>query len=488
MYKMLLSKSQYTKYLKCPKLFWLYRKDKSKLEQPGAQQQQIFDTGKQVGEIACNLFHGGSEVPFDIRDMPGMVEKTNGLVKSGVETIYEASFIFDEIFVAVDILHHENGSWHIYEVKSSTSVKETYLDDAAIQAYVLEKSGMETGSVNIVHINNTYVRNGDLDIHSLFSIINITSEIAARKPQIPEQTKSMKQVLCHDEPHQEIGPHCFSPYDCSAYDYCWRTLAGIPEKSVFSLTRARQDQKFSLYRSGYIKISDVPLVDRTPAQQIQILGKLDISPEPIREFVELLEYPITHLDFETFQQAIPGFDGIKPFQQIPFQYSIHIEDGSSILHKEYLATIGGDPRRKLAERLIADIPEMGTILAYNRSFEKGVIKNLGESFPDLNDALVNLMNRIEDLMNPFQKRWYYHPEMNGSYSIKKVLPALVPEMEQAYEDLPGVHNGGEASSIWSRLPTVKNEQERNVIRQGLLEYCKLDTLAMVKILDVLRAV
>ena len=488
MHKILLSKSQYTKYRQCPKLFWLYRKDKSKIEPPAAQQQQIFDTGIKVGEIACRLFPGGSQIPFDIQDLQGMAEKTNELIQSGVETIYEASFIFDEIFVAIDILHHENGFWHIYEVKSSTSVKETYLDDAAIQDYVLEKSGIKSGSVNIIHINKTYVRNGELNINALFSIVNITSEIAARKLQIPKQIKSMKKLLAHGEPHREIGPHCFSPYDCDAYNYCWRTLADIPEKSVFSLTRAGINQKFSLYRSGIIKISDVPLVNRTPAQQLQILGKLDISPAPIREFVDSLEYPITHLDFETFLQAIPGYDGIKPFQQIPFQYSIHIEDGSSIIHKEYLAPIERDPRRNLAERLISDIPKEGTILAYNCSFEKGVIKNLGENFPDLQEELQNLSDRIEDLMTPFQKRWYYHPEMNGSYSIKKVLPALVPEMEQAYADLPGVHNGGEASSIWGQLPNVEDEQERNVIRQGLLEYCRLDTLAMVKILDVLRSV
>jgi len=484
----MLSKSQYTKFLQCPKLFWLYRKDKNKLSMPSFHQQQIFKTGSEVGDLAQQLFPGGTEIPFNIKDVPGMVLKTNELIKNGDISIYEASFTFNEIFVAVDILTYSDGKWHIYEVKSSTGVKETYLDDAAIQNYVLKQSGIEIGSVNIIHINNKYIRNKKLDITQLFSIVDITDEANQRVENIPSEISRMKTLLNNEEPKVNIGPHCFQPYECSGYEYCWKTLAEIPDLSVFTLVKARQDKKFDLYQSGIINVSDVSLEDRTPMQQLQILGQKYIEHEKINDFTKALAYPVTHLDFETFQQAIPEYSGLRPFQQIPFQFSIHIESEGGIEHREFLAPIGVDPRRLLAEQLIHDTPRKGSILAYNRSFEVGVIKRLAETFEDLSINLISIANRIEDLMTPFQKGWYYHPQMNGSYSIKKVLPALVPEMEEAYKELPIVHNGGEASSMWGNLIFIEDEIKVKTIRNGLLEYCKLDTLAMVEILKVLRGV
>ncbi len=484
----MLSKSQYTKYLQCPKLFWLYRKRKEKITPPNTQQQHIFDTGTRVGELACGLFPDGVEVPFDIQNIVGMAQKTKDLINDGETIIYEASFLFDGIFAAVDILHFRNGVWHIYEVKSSTGLKDTYRDDVAIQAYILEQSGLEIGSANIVHINNQYVRGSELDLHSLFTIVDITTDAIRRKHQIPLQIETMKQLLHQNEPMQDIGPHCFVPYECSARDYCWKELAKVPENSVFDLTRATMSQKLELYGRGVIKVTNIPLIGRTSAQQLQISNNKFIDVEQIQQFMTKLEYPITHLDFETFQQAIPEYEGIKPFQQIPFQYSMHIENKSSCKHKDYLALNGIDPRRELAERLLSDVPAKGTVLAYNSSFEKRVIRGMAEAFPDLREHLLALASRIYDLMLPFQKRWYYHPDMNGSYSIKKVLPALIPEMVQAYTDLPGVRNGGEASASWSCLATIEDPKEREKVRNGLLEYCKLDTLAMVKILAVLREI
>jgi len=489
-----LSKSQYTKYLQCPKLFWLYRNDRDKLTPPSVLQQQIFDTGSAVGDLAQQLFPGGTEVPFDVSDVPGMVQKTQNLIDGGATVVYEASFLFDDLFAAVDILIFSQGKWHIYEVKSSTGVKETYLDDAAVQMYVLKQAGINVGTVNVVHINNRYVRKGDLNIQELFSIVNVTKAVLQRQKPISGSIAAMKNILNGSEPDVPIGPHCFQPYDCSACDYCWKTLAKVPDDSVFTLTRALMEQKFELYHAGIIKLSDVPLEDRTPMQIRQISGREYTDKESLQSFIAAFRYPVAHLDFETFQQAVPEYDGLRAFQQIPFQYSIHIEtlnesDGrQSLEHKEFLAPVGVDPRRLLAEQLIQDLPAEGTILAYNRSFETGVIKRLAETCEDLSESLLSIAHRIEDLMIPFQKGWVYHPGMNGSYSIKKVLPALVPEMGKAYKDLPVVHDGGEASSLWSSLPFYEDPEEVETIRRGLLEYCKLDTLAMVEILKVLRKI
>ncbi|MDT8296967.1 MAG: DUF2779 domain-containing protein [Spirochaetaceae bacterium] len=485
----MLSKSQYLKYLQCPKAFWLYRKDKSKLTPPSPLQQQIFDTGTEVGEVAWGLFPGGRLIPFNITNIPGMARQTRTAITNSTDTIYEASFIVDKLFVAVDILHREEDSWHLYEVKSSTGVKDTYIDDAAVQCYVLEKSGIKLTSMNIVHINNRYVLDGELDLKQLFSILDVTDEARLRVAEIPLRIDEMKSILAGPEPHRPIGPHCLSPYECDAKDYCWKTLAGVPENSVFTLTTANPERKFDLYKSGIANIADVPPEDCTMAQQLQIQGELHIEPDPIREFVRDLVYPITHLDFESFQSAVPQYQGTQAYTQIPFQYSLHIEENpGNLLHKEFLGPIGTDPRRELAEQLLADIPEEGTILTYNQKFEKSIIGKLAKAFPDLKTPLLALNERVRDLMLPFQKRWYYHPAQNGSYSIKKVLPALVPEMDEAYKNLPGVNNGGEASSTWSALPRNADPNQVEQIRSELLAYCRLDTHAMVKILDVLRQV
>jgi hypothetical protein len=441
----MLSKSQYLKYLQCPKAFWLYRKDKSKLTPTSPWQQQIFDTGTQVGEVAQGLFPGGRLIHFNIANIPGMARQTQVLIENGADTIYEASFIFNDLFVAVDILRRHEDSWHLYEVKSSTGLKDTYIDDAAVQCYVLENSGIKLTSMNIVHINNRYVLDGQLDLKQLFTIVDVTEEARLRTADIPRRIEEMKAILSGPEPHRPIGLHCLSPYECDAKDYCWNTLAGIPENSVFTLTTAVPERKFELYESGFVHIADVPLEDCTMAQQLQIQGELHIEPEPIRDFIQDLEYPITHLDFESFQSAVPRYQGTRPYAQIPFQYSLHIEEEPAAahssptepVHKEFLGPIGTDPRRELAEGLLADIPENGTVLTYNQKFEKSIIGKLADAFPDLSSPLLALNDRVRDLMLPFQKRWYYHPSQNGSYSIKKVLPPWYRKWKRPTRTSPG---------------------------------------------------
>ncbi len=211
-----------------------------------------------------------------------------------------------------------------------------------------------------------------------------------------------------------------------------------------------------------------------------------INKEKIKEFVYTLTYPIYHLDFETFQQAIPEFKGISPYQQIPFQYSLHIEHLDGMLeHKEYLAQDGIDPREEIAKRLYEDIPSNVTVLAYNMSFEKGVIKRLADLYPNLSIHLLSINENMKDLMIPFQKKHYVTPSMNGSYSIKYVLPALVPEFAKAYKELDGVQNGSQAMNAFANMSKME-EIEKEKTRTSLLEYCKLDTLTMVKVLEKLR--
>lgn len=253
-------------------------------------------------------------------------------------------------------------------------------------------------------------------------------------------------------------------------------------------------EKFALYNNGIVSYNDLEKEDIKEKFKEQINIELSnekiIKKTEIQEFLNTLTYPIYFLDFETFQQAIPQYDGIRPYMRIPFQYSLHYieKENGELKHTEYLAPSGIEPRRELAEHLVKDIPENVCVVAYNMSFEKSVIRELAEQFEDLSNKLMNIHDNIKDLMIPFQKRWYYTKKMEGSYSIKYVLPALFPnEPDLDYHNLPVVHNGDEASSVFGALGG-KTKEEQEIIRDGLLKYCKLDTLAMVKVWGKLKEV
>lgn len=492
---MTLSKSLYTRAIQCPKSLWLKKYKPNVLTPPDAASQAVFETGNIVGDTACELFPGGREVELDRSDYEGMMATTLQWMNEELEYIYEATFIYDGIVVMVDILRNTPEGVEIYEVKSSTEVKDIYLHDVSIQQYVLEKLGFRVSKSHVVHINNKYVRGDELDLNRLFSIVDVSDEVNAMQANIPDNLTAFEAYLNdrENEPDIEIGKQCKNPYDCDAIHYCWKVQRNIPEYSIFNIFNLGSKNQIMLYEQGIVAIEEIP--DDFKMTDIQ-KQKVDnwksqstyIDKEQIRAFVETLTYPIYHLDFETFQQAIPQWKGISPFQQIPFQYSLHIEhEDGRIEHKEFLAPEGKDPRSALALQLVEDIPDHVTVLAYYMSFEKGVIGKLAEAFSILSDHLLQINENMKDLIVPFKKQYYVTPAMNGSSSIKQVLPAIVPAMEQAYKELDGIHNGGDAMNAYASLQN-KSVGEREQIRNALLAYCKLDTLAMVKILEKLREV
>ena len=490
---MTLSKSLYIRGLQCEKSLWLKKKKPGVLQAPDDGAQAIFDTGTSVGELACELFSGGERIEYT-GDFGSQMVKTEELIERGTEVIYEATFCFDGILVMVDILRICEDGLIINEVKSSTSVKEVYIDDASIQYYVISSLGYKVSAVNIIHIDNTYVRGEKLELEKLFHAEDVTEQIIQKQAEIPQILSKFEEILSKDaEPEVDIGPHCSDPYNCDAWEYCWREQRGIPEYSVFNISRLRSDKKFDLYKSGIVKFEDIKELDKFNAsQQIQVRSELSkeqiIDKEAIKEFLETLSYPLYHLDFETFQQAVPEFVGLSPYEQIPFQFSIHKEDGKGNLeHFEFLAEVGADPRYELALNLIKFIPQDACVLAYNMSFEKRVIRQLALNYSQISSELMAIHDNIKDLMAPFASKSYYHPKMQGSYSIKYVLPALVPEFESAYKDLNLIHHGGEAMQAYEAM-THMSADECEAYKKALLAYCKLDTLAMVKVLKKLREV
>ena len=491
---MLFSKSLYTRSIQCPKSLWLKKYKSEVLTPDDASTTAVFETGNRVGELACKLFPDGVEVAFS-REYEQMMEATSKLIDDGVEYIYEATFVYDGILVMVDILQIDEDGVSIYEVKSSTSVKEIYLHDVSIQCYVLGQLGFSVKSANVVHIDGTYVRGDELDIEALFSIVDVTSEVEGLQEEIPQRLHEFEDMLSDKihEPDIDIGSHCNKPYECDAKEYCWRVQRAIPEYSIFNIFNLGSKKQVALYEKGIVDIKDIPDTFEMTAKQAQAVStyKSDesyIDKEAIRAFVDTLTYPIYHLDFETFQQAIPEFKGISPFMQIPFQYSLHIEhEDGRLEHHEFLADEGVDPRAFLVKSLCKDIPRDVTVLTYNMHFEKDVIDKLASEYKEYSSHLLDISDNIKDLMTPFQKKLYVTPSMMGSYSIKFVLPALVPEMKEAYTKLSGVQNGTEAMSAFATLSKLDIDEKQKK-REALLEYCKLDTLAMVKILEELKKV
>ena len=490
---MTLSKSLYIRGIQCEKSLWLKKKRPEVLQAPDDGAQAVFDTGTSVGELACELFSGGERIEYT-GDFNAQMAKTKELIERGTKVIYEATFCFDGILVMVDILCVCEDGLIINEVKSSTSVKDVYIDDASIQHYVISSLGYKVSGVNIIHIDNSYVRGEKLELEKLFHTEDVTEQIMQKQAEIPQILNKFEEILSKNaEPEVDIGPHCSDPYHCDAWEYCWREQRGIPEYSIFNISRLRTDKKFDLYKNGVVKFEDIKDLDKFNAsQQIQIRSELSqeeiIDKDAIKEFLKTLSYPLYHLDFETFQQAVPEFMGLRPYEQIPFQFSIHKDDGNGNLeHFEFLADVGADPRYELALNLIKFIPQDACVLAYNMSFEKRVIRQLALNYPQISNELMAIHDNIKDLMAPFASKSYYHPKMQGSYSIKYVLPALVPEFESAYKDLNLIHHGGEAMQAYEGMAYMLAD-EREAYKKALLAYCKLDTLAMVKVLEKLREV
>lgn len=482
-----LSKSLYIRGRQCHKSLWLHKHSSELKDEIGDAQQAIFQSGTDVGILAQQLFPDGIEVPYEGLTHQQQVEQTRVELDKGTETIYEATFLYDGIFVKADILHLGVGGWEIYEVKGSTALKDVYLFDTAIQYHALTGAGLDICKVSIVHINNRYTRLGNLDIQQLFTISEVTGRVQELQPIVRDEIAAQRRMLAGDVPTIDIGKQCDEPYSCDFKGACWQH---IPEDSTFDL-RERGVDKFALYRQGIIRQSDIPLDILNNRQRFQVESTLNqrdhLDEKGVKKFLDALWYPLCFLDFETVNPAVPPFDGFRPYEKLPFQYSLHIQDSadSGLRHFEYLAEPGIDPRNEMLDTLLERIPEDACIIAWNQSFEISVMRALGKQFPEQRERIERMIANFRDLMQPFKSRDIYLWEAKGSYSIKPILPLLVPEL--SYKNLDGVANGGDAMDAYYKMNSTDDLGELATIRAQLLEYCKLDTEAMVRILEKVRA-
>src|SRR3990172_4643469 len=480
----LLTKSKYVNGLQCLKYLWMLFHEPGSVGDPDAATLHTFEKGQEVGELAKKLFPEGVNIPSD--DFMGNIRQTRELLKQR-RTIFEGGISAGNVYSRVDILKPaDDRDWDIIEVKSGTKVKDVDIKDVAFQKYCCRQAGLEIRNCFLMHINNQYVRQGEIDPAQLFIIEDITEQIADAVRGVPEKVAMMLEVIsAEDCPDIAIGRQCENPYLCLV-EGCKDFL---PEDNVTQLYRGGQ-KSFDLLNDGILDICEIPQDFKLSApQQIQQIcissGQPYADQASLKEFLNSLQYALYYFDFETFSAAIPPFDGTHPYQNIPFQFSLHVvkDAASEPKHFSFLASGTADPRPELLAALKKWLGKSGRIIVYNQSFEKSVLEDLGEAFPEYKTWVKGIVGRFVDLLQPFRSFWYYHPAQQGSASLKKVMPAVTG---RGYDDLT-IFEGETASFEFYRVTySDVPEAERRQVRQALEKYCGRDTEGMIWIVRALE--
>ena len=479
-----LSKSRYLNGLQCLKYLWLQVNQPDSIPERDAQTQYIFDQGQLVEQLARKLFPDSIEVPFE--DFMGNIRTTKKLLKER-QTLFQAGVMSNSIYSRLDVLlPDESGKWDIIEIKSSTRVKDENIDDVSFQKHCCEKQGLIISRCYLMHINNQYVRQGEVDPNGLFIMDDITEAVGKAQAGIDDRIKAMQEVIgaaiC---PASRVGLHCRDPYECPVTE-CREAL---PENNILDLYRGGKKSFDLLYR-GVLRLSDIPEDTKlTEPQKVQKWCDINsctfMEPASIQAFLKSLKYPIHYLDFETLNTAIPLFDGVRPYQQVPFQFSLHIIDkvGSMPWHFSHLANSPADPRPQFLVALQKALGIKGSIVVYNQSFEEGILRELGKAYPEYREWTDGVCSRLVDLLLPFRNFYYYHPDQKGSASIKSVLPALTG---RGYDELE--ISEGETASLTYLAMTYGNmpAAEKEKTRADLEVYCQRDTEGMIWIVDKLK--
>jgi hypothetical protein len=437
-----LTKTLYVAGCRCPKLLWLQYHDKGRPIDKFSQ--YLFESGNNVEQVAYRLFPNGILVNAGHASLDDLCVRTEKVMLAQPNYVFQGAFRWGMTLCITDVLKRRGNGWDLSEIKMSTKAKTEHIQDVAFQFYCLTKCNVEVIGKYVVHTNIGYIKRGETDPNELFISEDIGDRVELESLKVPENINAFWALLQKDRyPYQPMGKQCKYPYLCPYMDYC--------------------------LSEGRIKPT--------------CCNDIMINREAIIDFVSQIKPPIYFIDFETYQPVIPVFEGTRPFQNVPFQYSLHVLKGS-LEHFSFLATNRQDPRRMLAESLLSHIEEEGSLIAWNAVFEIGCIKKLAEAFPDLRMDLLALIPRFVDLMQPFRRQYYCHPGFVGSCSLKNVLPVLVPHLdyknlviskaEDAYLAYHAYVNGGIDDAGWE------------MAQEGLLAYCGLDTAGMVAILEILK--
>lgn len=483
-----LSKSKLTAYHQCRKRLWLeINRPDLRVDSPSSK--KAFSIGHSIGELAQREYPDGILIgpakPGDPIDWPQVFAETReALALAPRRPIFEATCRHDGVLVRADLLIPTAKGWHMAEVKSSASVKDYHVNDVAVQTWVMREAGVDVHTVELRHVNNRFVYPGGNQYAGLFKSGEVQEQVESLQAEVPRWVADARAVAAFNEPTVAMGDHCDKPFACPFANYC-AELAGpaapfpvtlLPDKGGKSLARR-------LLAEGFDDLRDVP-AERIPKGKLALIHRVTVSGVPhldadaARKKLEALPYPRFFFDFETIDFSVPIWAGTRPYEKLPFQWSCHVERSpGQFEHTEFLDVSGDNPVRACAEGLLHALETEGPILAYHDSFEKGVIRDLAKRFPDLHDGLMAVHARFLDLEKAV-RGCYYHPDMMGSWSIKKVLPTVAPDLD--YAKLEEVQDGGGAQEAYVKAidPSVSLER-REELRKRLLTYCGLDTWAMV---------
>lgn len=487
----MLTKSDFIRYVQCPKYLWLQKHRKDLIpEEIDENLQKIFDEGYHVESYAYSLFPGG--ISAQVGGLAESISKTEDLMAKKTPIIFQPTVSGKDLFCRSDIIkfNKDKNNWDIYEVKSATEVKDINIYDLSFQKICFESVGYKIGKTHLVFINNQYVRQGEIEAEKLLQIEDITEQVQYLESKTKLKIRiALGFIKRSDEPKTRILKQCSDPYDCTFLDYCWKD---IPDNSIYDIAGGLTDAKLNmLLDEGILEIKDIPEGIITTKAGLRHLNAIKheavhVELENIKGELKQLQYPLYFLDYETYAPGVPLFDGYRPYQRMVFQYSLHIQEklGGELKNYAYLAKDWEDPSLGLANDLKKRIGKKGSLISWNMGFEKGCNSEMGERYPEFMSFFKDINSRMFDLMQVFKKGYYVHKDFHGSASLKEVLPVLVPEL--SYAEL-AIHEGGTASNKWRDMIDLEtSKKEKEEIYNNLLKYCELDTLAMVRILDFLK--
>lgn len=479
-----LSKSRVMAGLQCHKLLWWMVHEPTAPElQPDELVQAAMDRGTRVTEIARSYVPDGVMIDLPYNAYAERLARTRQALQEGVPAIYEASFGAGGVFVAVDILKRDGRSFRLIEVKSTTSVKEHHIPDVAVQAHVLRQNGLDLAGIEVMHLNRECAYP---DLSNLFVRSDVTEMAGTIEESVPGWVAAQSEMLRGPVPDVPVGSHCTTPYECPFMARCWPTLPPHHVSTLYAMRRRALELDEQGYRTIYDLPNDVALSSIANRQRRAVQeGRIIVEPTLSRALDGFVP-PIAFLDFETVSLAVPVWEGCHPYDTVPVQFSCHVQEADGrVTHHEWLAKGPDDPRPALAERLVRVCESVRTIVAYNASFERQCIERMAEALPALATPLHSIVDRLADLL-PIVRNHVYHPDFGGSFSLKNVLPALVPDLR--YDNL-AISDGGTASLELERLlfsgdgldPAVRER-----LRSDLLRYCHQDTWGLVRLLERLR--
>lgn len=490
-----LSKSQFILGQQCTLALWNYRYGGfAKTFSTKAAYNDSIEAGHNVGNLAHDYFGGGAVVKNDYRDKHGAVRATRKFLADGHDVVFEATAInpADGGFCRIDALRRVPGTdeFDLIEVKSTLKPKAYHFEDLAYQYHVFKGAGYKIRDCFLMLIDPAFVKQGPVDARQYFKLHNVTQDVLKRQATLPEKIARLGAAMDpQKKPVEEIGPRCNVPFECQYKATCWK---GAPVYTVFNAYAGAEAS--ALFRqTGSLDVAAIP-ADKLPTKETRLAevmahrtGREHVNVPALQGFMQKLTYPLYYLDYETAMGVIPVYDGTKPLQQVPFQFSLHIQDtpGGPLRHHAYIHKNPDDPREAFARELIKVCGDKGSVIVYFQEFEEGRNKELATALPHHAAALNAISARMVDLFEPFSNRWLYSPGQKGSVSIKKVLDAFTP---LSYEGM-NIPNGEVAQKRYMDFVNGVTKDPA-VLRQlwvDLDDYCALDTLAMVKIVDdVLR--